>query len=157
MTYKADPAGYRAWVVFGSAEAIRDCRKDDIREMPHEVVFKTQEELDAYLMALDDMDGWSDYRAMDTLDEALDRVIEALGETPEGYAKCRCQNCGKLWREKDLINPIPDLHERVDPGEKMPNGECPGCGAVAHEEETDEECEPAPAKEGERRSACSGG
>lgn len=49
-----------------------------------------------------------------------------------------CQNCGERWHEEDL-NPV---KERVAPGEPMPAGECPDCGAVCHEvddEDVDEE------------------
>ncbi len=45
-----------------------------------------------------------------------------------------CQNCPKRWKMGELINPIPDLEQRVAPGEPMPAGECPDedCGAVCH-------------------------
>ncbi len=117
--------------------------------MIDEFHFRTNEELQAFLFGIEIMDGWTEYEQFDDHEAARDHVIGQLDETPEGYAKCRCQNCGKGWREKDLINPIPDLHERVDPGEPMPNGECPGCGAVCHEEKTDEPTEEPPAKTGE--------
>ena len=42
-----------------------------------------------------------------------------------------CQNCGDLWTEKEL-NEVQDVLQRVAPGEKMPYGECPDCGAVCH-------------------------
>ena len=32
--------------------------------------------------------------------------------------------------EDELVNPIPDLAQRALPGEPMPSGECPACGAV---------------------------
>ena len=44
----------------------------------------------------------------------------------------QCQNCDRLFKEDELINPIPDLEQRVAPGEIMPSGECPACGAVCH-------------------------
>lgn len=51
-----------------------------------------------------------------------------------------CQNCEEVYHdEDDLINPIPDWHERVAPGETMPAGECPKCGALAYSVETLEE------------------
>jgi len=43
----------------------------------------------------------------------------------------QCGNCQAIWREDDL-DPALDLHLRVDPGEEMPAGECPACGALAH-------------------------
>ena len=45
-----------------------------------------------------------------------------------------CQNCGAEWEQDDL-NPIQDIDQRVLPGEFMPGGECPECGAVCHSEE----------------------
>lgn len=45
--------------------------------------------------------------------------------------KVKCDNCG--WRgtqsQTDLIDSI---WERVDPGEIMPHGQCPKCGALCH-------------------------
>lgn len=45
--------------------------------------------------------------------------------------KHECQNCGKTWAE-DQLREVKDLFERVAPGEEMPSGECPECGAVCH-------------------------
>ena len=42
-----------------------------------------------------------------------------------------CQNCEQLWPES-LLNEVEDLSMRVAPGEPMPSGECPACGAVCH-------------------------
>ena len=42
-----------------------------------------------------------------------------------------CQNCGKKWPDTEL-EPEKDIHQRVAPGEPMPNGQCPDCGAVCH-------------------------
>jgi hypothetical protein len=42
-----------------------------------------------------------------------------------------CEDCG--WQgSRSALKPIRDLHERVAPGEAMPAGECPQCGALAH-------------------------
>ena len=40
-----------------------------------------------------------------------------------------CQNCNRIWLGVSL-KPIKDLQERVDPGEPIPSGECPNCGAL---------------------------
>ena len=58
-----------------------------------------------------------------------------LGEcycTPERVFVC--QNCGKVLGRSALIpfEQIKDLHERVGPGEVVPFGECPDCGALCH-------------------------
>lgn len=43
----------------------------------------------------------------------------------------QCQNCQKIWLDHDLRN-AKNLHERdmPVPGERMPSGECPDCGAL---------------------------
>jgi hypothetical protein len=47
--------------------------------------------------------------------------------------KHECQDCGKKWDEAQLRE-VKHLLERVAPGEPMPSGECPECGAVCHPE-----------------------
>ncbi len=46
-----------------------------------------------------------------------------------------CQNCNEKSTLEALVNvdAIPGIHERVAPGEPMPAGECPHCGALCHE------------------------
>jgi hypothetical protein len=49
--------------------------------------------------------------------------------------KVECGNCGKVWDEEELTRvfpDIPDLAERIAPGEPVPFGECPDCGALVH-------------------------
>jgi hypothetical protein len=49
--------------------------------------------------------------------------------------KVECGNCGKVWDEEDMkrvFPDIPDLAERIAPGEPVPAGECPECGALVH-------------------------
>ena len=53
----------------------------------------------------------------------------------EGYI---CQNCGSDWAEASLLE-INDIFERVQPGDTMPDGECPECGGVCFAVETPEE------------------
>ena len=44
-----------------------------------------------------------------------------------------CGNCGKFWDDEDVENDeIKDFWGRVSPGEEMPSGECPDCGALTH-------------------------
>jgi hypothetical protein len=58
----------------------------------------------------------------DLVDVSLDTII------------CACPNCD--WRGlESFLKPIKDADQRVAPGEPMPNGECPHCGALCHEEE----------------------
>lgn len=50
--------------------------------------------------------------------------------------KVECGNCGEVWDEealKRVFPDIPDLTERIAPGEPVPAGECPECGALVHE------------------------
>lgn len=44
----------------------------------------------------------------------------------------QCQNCRKLWHDVEL-NSIKDLDQRVSPGEPVPSGECPDCGALCQQ------------------------
>lgn len=44
--------------------------------------------------------------------------------------KAQCQDCG--WEgDAGACHPLRDVAERVAPGEEMPAGECPRCGAAA--------------------------
>ena len=43
----------------------------------------------------------------------------------------QCQNCDEIHRAADLLH-IKDLSMRVSPGEVVPSGECPLCGALCH-------------------------
>ncbi len=68
----------------------------------------------------DDFDHWS------TPNGCHEDCPACAAETHE------CQNCG--WRgAEERLEPIEDIFQRVDPGEPMPAGECPECGALCHE------------------------
>lgn len=41
----------------------------------------------------------------------------------------RCDNCLRVFTDSQL-KPIKDLAERVSPGETVPYGKCPDCGAL---------------------------
>jgi hypothetical protein len=64
--------------------------------------------------------------------------VPETSECTESY----CQNCD--WRGPDeqlgrQLADTPDLLERVDPGEPMPTGECPLCGALCQPVEDEEQ------------------
>jgi hypothetical protein len=72
--------------------------------------------------------------------------IVAILEVIEGYrtgielrknAFCECQNCDGIFLE-DSLALIEDLHERVEPGEPMPAGQCPMCGSLCHRMEVND-------------------
>ncbi len=44
----------------------------------------------------------------------------------------RCGNCAFVTFNLEVLPPIKDLLHRVAPGEPMPAGECPTCGALVH-------------------------
>lgn len=53
----------------------------------------------------------------------------------------QCQNCDWAGPDEDLgrqLEDVPDLLSRVSPGEPMPTGECPRCGALCQPIEEDE-------------------
>lgn len=48
----------------------------------------------------------------------------------------RCDDCTHICTEEDLkvhLADVPNLAERLSPGELVPYGECPECGALIHE------------------------
>ena len=52
----------------------------------------------------------------------------------EDDTMCECNNCGWEGPIAALhcrLREIPDLFERIEPGETVPAGECPECGALA--------------------------
>lgn len=59
----------------------------------------------------------------------LIKQIEAMDGIVRG--KVECQNCEWTGDESE-VNEIEDFHQRVNPGEVCPVGECPKCGALAH-------------------------
>jgi hypothetical protein len=46
---------------------------------------------------------------------------------------CVCPDCMERIPDEELTVRFPDLAERVSPGEPVPSGECPRCGALVHE------------------------
>ena len=47
-----------------------------------------------------------------------------------------CPGCGAHLDSGSVIWPIPDVEEKVLPGESMPAGECPECGELIEAEIT---------------------
>lgn len=43
-----------------------------------------------------------------------------------------CADCEAKW-EDDEVNFVKDLFMRVLPGDEMPSGECPACGALTYQ------------------------
>lgn len=67
-----------------------------------------------------------------TFDDAVNEIIEALkNEVSDGDDLSTCQNCDTTWPTSILFE-VENLSMRVSPGEVMPSGECPACGAVCH-------------------------
>ena len=57
--------------------------------------------------------------------------MNELGDKPA----VACENCEWTGDESEMTKRFPcidDLHKRVHPGEVVPAGECPKCGALAH-------------------------
>jgi hypothetical protein len=52
-------------------------------------------------------------------------------KTKAPVPKSECDNCNRKWVLSDL-NAIHRLYERMDPGGKVPDGECPDCGALCY-------------------------
>jgi len=62
------------------------------------------------------------------LQEEIDGVLQAH-DTQYPH---RCQDCGDQFRDDQVVplDQVKNLLERVSPGEPMPSGECPECGAL---------------------------
>lgn len=60
-----------------------------------------------------------------------------ISDSDTGEPTAQCQNCKAAWLIERL-NPIKDIHQRVAPGEIMPAGECPRCGALCHIQKVEE-------------------
>lgn len=62
-------------------------------------------------------------------------------EDDDEAGKYECQNCG-IRLDEDELNPVKDISERVAPGEPIPAGECPDCGALCQDTNhvCDDEC-----------------
>lgn len=50
----------------------------------------------------------------------------------------KCQNCNWTGTDDDCEE-VSDFWGRVSPGEVMPYGECPACGALCHADKPDAE------------------
>lgn len=66
------------------------------------------------------------------LGEERDREILSIVPAPsEEEPCCQCRNCN--WHGSvDKADPVHDMWSRVLPGEIMPAGDCPDCGALVH-------------------------
>lgn len=54
---------------------------------------------------------------------------------PDAKRSYSCQNCDFTTENEADLNPVKDLEQRVAPGERVPDGECPECGSCVHEDE----------------------
>ena len=41
-----------------------------------------------------------------------------------------CPGCGARLDSGSLVYPVPEVEEKILPGERMPAGECPECGEL---------------------------
>jgi hypothetical protein len=64
-------------------------------------------------------------------DENGDEWLEDQITVVDPTETAECQDC-EWFGPVDDLNPIKDIGQRVAPGEPMPAGECPRCGALAH-------------------------
>lgn len=63
---------------------------------------------------------------------STENVAEPDLDDQEQFGDVRCQSCEREWDFADL-DQIAHVTERVEPGEVMPAGQCPECGAVCHD------------------------
>ncbi len=46
--------------------------------------------------------------------------------------KCYCNNCEWTGIASKTMQPVRDVHDRLEPGEEIPIGECPKCSALCY-------------------------
>lgn len=68
-------------------------------------------------------------------DDALPLLVSAYEYVVQPFKHseyARCQNCQKVWALNSLVelSKVKNLLDRVSPGEIVPAGECPDCGAL---------------------------
>lgn len=82
-------------------------------------------------------------KAMDMADKPWRETRHSLEMAIENYVpldlcgQSECGDCSEVWPDTD-IKPLIDIHhlwERISPGEIVPSGECPDCGALCHSTE----------------------
>jgi len=62
---------------------------------------------------------------------STENITETDVDDQDKFGDYRCQDCESTW-SVDALDPITHLIQRVGPGEIMPAGQCPECGAVCH-------------------------
>jgi len=68
---------------------------------------------------------------LETFGPFEDSDIDCHDDLPATTELARCASCAWV-DEQHLLLDIKDIRQRVAPGEPMPAGECPRCGALAH-------------------------
>jgi hypothetical protein len=102
--------------------------------MDTEEAASMQRVLDAYEQAgaIKHPSIYQPFSADQTFDVALGEIMSALEhEVPDSEDLSVCQNCETEW-PTSILPAVQDITQRVSPGEPMPSGECPSCGAVCH-------------------------
>ena len=65
----------------------------------------------------------------------FDEPLLTLTLTQQGR-ELKCDNCGEEFREYEMVHQYPDIPNllgRIEPGDAVPLGECPACGALVHD------------------------
>lgn len=65
-------------------------------------------------------------------EKTVKQILEEARKHPAYEEQSACDNC--TWQGDPTIEleEIPDLAMRLDPGEEVPSGECPKCGALCY-------------------------
>jgi hypothetical protein len=80
--------------------------------------------------------GPEDHEEISEMDAAYYEQARFMGirEALRAQTPCRCPDCGwqgSLSDLKDHLEDLPDLAQRLTPGETVPAGDCPGCRGFA--------------------------
>lgn len=99
--------------------------KDELIQVGYEIM-EDPREPGKFCIRKDD----EDYSILSYVSEE-EAIAAATNDAIKSYNLSRCQNCDNIYDEQNLVTPE-HLSERVAPGEPMPSGECPDCGALCH-------------------------
>lgn len=113
-------------VTGGIADVVAADYVVDVNVLDYDIVHDEQSD---YIVDEDGDQAWL-YGESAKPDPQLVQKILAYPTVDDLSDLAACQNCDWEGKETELCE-IVDLEQRVGPGETMPAGECPECGALA--------------------------
>ena len=84
---------------------------------------------------------WERVPGSDAISAAITLHGGETAQSPQRLPQCVsvCANCGRTFTDEEELAEISELWGRVLPGDTMPGGECPDCGALCYPADAEEE------------------